>query len=188
MKITNKDLRAMILEELKAVRGETLTESEEYAETEEDEDLDEVEESYFENEELDEVDEVEEGVGQYGSPEGRAAADDSFDAALETLRNAVQSGRASIEQVLAALRGGAEAGETWHDNINVGRMGEAEEVYTQTGTEPNRPTVEALEETQSLTSEMAGHIEAAEEEEGRQPVQESFNNRRLAKLAGILED
>lgn len=186
MKITNKDLRAMILEELKAVRGETLTESEEYAETEEDEDLDEVEEEA--GEELDEVDEVEEGVGQHGSPEGRAAADDSFDAALETLRNAVQSGRASIEQVLAALRGGAEAGETWHDNINVGRMGEAEEFYTQTGTAPNRPTVEALEETQSLTSEMAGHIEAAEEEEGRQPVQESFNNRRLAKLAGILED
>ena len=173
MKITNKDLRAMILEELAAVRGETLTEVEE---TEEDEDLDEVEETE-DGEELDEVDEVEEGVGQHGSPEGRAAADDSFDAALETLRNAVQSGRASIEQVLAALRGGAEAGETWHDNINVGRMGEVEEVEE-----------EELEETHSLTHEMAGHIEAAQEEEGRQSVQESFNSRRLAKLSGILED
>ena len=56
-------------------------------------------------------------------------------------------------------------------------MGEAEESEE-----------DEIEESNSLTSEMAGHIEAAEEEEGRQPVQESFNNRRLAKLAGILED
>ena len=171
MKISSNELRAMILEELKAVRGETLTENEE----------------------------VDEGVGDYGSPAGRERADDNFDAALETLKQAVQSGRASIEQVLAALRGGAEAGETWHDNINVGRMGEAEEDLDETGCNAAEE-VEELDEDEgadegeevveglSLVDEMEGHIDSALEEEGLQTVQESFSDRRLARLAGILED
>ena len=189
MKISSNELRAMILEELKAVRGETLTENEE----------------------------VDEGVGMHGSPEGRAAADESFDAALETLKQAVQSGRASIDQVLAVLRGGGEGGETWHDNINVGRMGETEELDAMSGA-PEAPAgqedldengcnaaeegeeVDELDEDEgadeseevveglSLSDEMEGHIDSALEEEGLQTVQESFSERRLARLAGILED
>ena len=40
----------------------------------------------------------------------------------------------------------------------------------------------------SLTNEMQGHIDNADDDAGIQHVQESFNSRRLGRLAGILED
>ena len=197
MKITSNELRAMILEELNAVRGETLTENEE----------------------------VDEGVGDYGSPEGRERADANFDAALETLRAAIRGGSKSLEDIMTALRGG-ETGP-YHARPSRGRTGimdaeemdEAEEL-DETGCISSAEEVEEVDELDengcnaaeegeevdeldeeeevdegeevveglSLVDEMEGHIDSALEEEGLQTVQESFSERRLARLAGILED
>ena len=202
MKISSNELRAMILEELKAVRGETLTENEE----------------------------VDEGVGDYGSPEGRERADANFDAAVATLKAAIQGGSKSLEDIMTALRGG-ETGP-YHARPSRGRTGimDAEELDAMSGV-PDAPAgQEDLEETGcvssaeeveeldeagcvsddeevdeldedegadegeevveglSLADEMEGHIDSALEEEGLQTVQESFSERRLARLAGILED
>ena len=197
MKITSNELRAMILEELNAVRGETLTENEE----------------------------VDEGVGDYGSPAGRERADANFDAALETLRAAINKGSASLEDIMTMLRGG-ETGP-YHARPSRGRTGimdaeemdEAEEL-DETGCISSAEEAEEVDELDengcnaaeegeevdeldeeeevdegeevveglSLADEMEGHIDSALEEEGLQTVQESFSERRLARLAGILED
>ena len=182
MKITSNELRAMILEELNAVRGETLTENEE----------------------------VDEGVGDYGSPEGRDRADANFDAALETLKAAINKGSASLEDIMTMLRGG-ETGP-YHRRPSRGRTGimddevmdEAEELdengCNTTNAAEEGEEVDELDEDESaeegeevveglsLVDEMEGHIDSALEEEGLQTVQESFSERRLARLAGILED
>lgn len=197
MKITSNELRAMILEELNAVRGETLTENEE----------------------------VDEGVGDYGSPEGRERADANFDAAVETLKAAIRGGSKSLEDIMTALRGG-ETGP-YHARPSRGRTGimdaeemdEAEEL-DETGCISSAEEAEEVDELDengcnaaeegeevdeldeeeevdegeevveglSLADEMEGHIDSALEEEGLQTVQESFSERRLARLAGILED
>ena len=185
MKITPNELRAMILEELNAVRGETLTENEE----------------------------VDEGVGDYGSPEGRDRADANFDAAVETLKAAIRGGSKSLEDIMTMLRGG-ETGP-YHRRPSRGRTGimddevmdeaeeldengcnttnaaeegeeveEVDELDEAEGVDESEEVVEGL----SLVDEMEGHIDSALEEEGLQTVQESFNERRLARLAGILED
>ena len=182
MKITSNELRAMILEELNAVRGETLTENEE----------------------------VDEGVGDYGSPEGREKADANFDAAVETLKAAIRGGSKSLEDIMTMLRGG-ETGP-YHARPSRGRTGimddevmdeaeeldengcnttnaaeegeEVDELDEDEGADESEEVVEGL----SLADEMEGHIDSALEEEGLQTVQESFSERRLARLAGILED
>ncbi len=179
MKITSNELRAMILEELNAVRGETLTENEE----------------------------VDEGVGDYGSPEGRDRADANFDAALETLKAAINKGSASLEDIMTMLRGGEtgpyhrrpsrgrtgimddevmdEAEELDENGCNAAEEGEeVDELDEDEGADESEEVVEGL----SLADEMEGHIDSALEEEGLQTVQESFSERRLARLAGILED
>ena len=64
------------------------------------------------------------------------------------------------------------------DDEEVDELDEEEEV------DEGEEVVEGL----SLADEMEGHIDSALEEEGLQTVQESFSERRLARLAGILED
>lgn len=186
MKISSNELRAMILEELKAVRGETLTENEEVVE-----------------------------VGGHGSSRGRAAADENFDQAVQTLIDLLGVTRDRAITAVQSLRGGASAGDHWTANLNQGSPDarlrgegdamsgapdapEGQEDLDETNCASENEEVEEGEvpaeegeevvEGLSLADEMEGHIDSAREEEGLQTVQESFSGRRLARLAGILED
>ena len=59
-------------------------------------------------------------VGGHGSAAGRAAADENFDAAVETLMHLMGATREAAAAAVASLRGGGQEGDTWHGGLNVG--------------------------------------------------------------------
>ena len=152
-------------------------------------------------------------TGGYGSPRGRAAADENFDAAVQTLIDLMGVTRDRAITAVQSLRSGGQAGDTWHSGMNQGspdaqmraetdEMEDAEEMSEIDEEEVDEgDEMEELDETEegeegmdesatpSLTDEMSGHLEGVMEEAlDRTPVREDFNSNRLAHLAGILED
>jgi hypothetical protein len=81
-------------------------------------------------------------TGGYGSAEGRAESDEHFDAAIATLRDMVDQSKASLEQIMDALRGGSDAGGHWTAGMN---KGAPESIYAEgEGVETNTdPLAEA---------------------------------------------
>ena len=59
-------------------------------------------------------------TGGYGSPRGRAAADENFDAAVQTLMDLMGVTRDRAITAVQSLRGGGQAGDTWHSSMNQG--------------------------------------------------------------------
>ena len=85
------------------------------------------------------------------------------------------------------MSGAPDAPEGQEDLDEAGCLSDDEEVDEldeDDGADEGEEVVEGL----SLADEMEGHSDSALEEEGLQTVQESFSERRLARLAGILED
>ena len=157
MKISSNELRAMILEELKAVRGETLTENEEVVE-----------------------------AGGYGSPRGRAEADENFDQAVQTLIDLLGVTRDRAITAVQSLRGGAEAGDHWTANMNTGSPDarlrrEVEELDAMSGV-PDAPAgQEDLDEDDCLSDD-----EEVEELDESRIIRESADMKTAAELAKVL--
>ena len=63
---------------------------------------------------------MDETVGGHGSVAGRAAADKNFEAAVETLMQLMGATREAAAAAVTSLRGGGQAGDTWHGGLNVG--------------------------------------------------------------------
>jgi hypothetical protein len=59
-------------------------------------------------------------IGGHGSAAGRAAADENFNAAVETLMQLMGATREAAVAAVASLRGGAPAGGHWTQDMNVG--------------------------------------------------------------------
>jgi len=59
-------------------------------------------------------------IGGHGSAAGRAAADENFNAAVETLMQLMGATREAAVAAVASLRGGGQEGDTWHGGLNVG--------------------------------------------------------------------
>lgn len=81
-----------------------------------------------------------------------------------------------------------EAEETMDEEDEVEEAMDEEEEAMSESTSNEGGEVHREGEELSLTNEMQGHIDNADDDAGIQHVQESFNSRRLGRLAGILED
>ena len=101
MKLTKSKLKRIIKEELEAIQEESLEEEHKVVQ---EEDLSDLEE-----------------VGGHGSPEGREASDADYAAAVDTLKDLVNQGFKTADDIMRALRGGEEG--PFHPRPSRGRTG-----------------------------------------------------------------